>query len=140
MIANRSCPTSTVIPELPYANPGQAAEWLCFAFGFTVRIRIGNHRIQLNVGEGLNVGDGAVVAVEKGDRPSFASTMVRVEDADAHYQRSLSRGARILSPPTTYPYGERQYSVEDPEGHRWHFTQSVADVDPADWGGETGKL
>ncbi len=134
MIHNRSCPTSTVIPEIPYAHVSQAAEWLCFAFGFTVRIRIGNHRVQ------LNVGDGAVVVVEKGDRPSFATTMVRIEDADAHYQRSLSRGARILSPPTTYPYGERQYSVEDPEGHIWRFTQSVSDIDPAEWGGETGKL
>jgi uncharacterized glyoxalase superfamily protein PhnB len=134
MISNRSCPTSTVIPELPYANPGQAAEWLCFAFDFTVRIRIGNHRIQ------LNVGDGAIVVIEKGDRPSFASTMVRVADADAHYKRSLSRGARVLSPPTTYPYGERQYCVEDPEGHQWRFTQSVADIDPAEWGGEAAKL
>jgi len=134
MLSNRSCPPSTVIPELPYANVGQAAEWLCFVFGFTVRIRVGNHRIQ------LNVGDGAIVVVEKGDRPSFSITMVRVADADDHYQRSLSRGARVLSPPTTYQYGERQYSVEDPEGHQWRFTQSVADIHPDEWGGEAGLL
>jgi len=23
----------------------------------------------------------------------------------------------------------------DPGGHRWTFSQSIADVDPADWGG-----
>ena len=42
---------------------------------------------------------------------------------------------RISSPLTTYPFGERQYSAQDPFGHRWTFSQSVADVDPRDWGG-----
>jgi uncharacterized glyoxalase superfamily protein PhnB len=61
---------------------------------------------------------------------------VRVEDADAHHDRAVDAGARITSPPTDYPYGERQYSAEDPGGHLWTFSQSIADVDPADWGGE----
>jgi len=39
-----------------------------------------------------------------------------------------------LAPPTDYPYGERQYSAEDLGGHRWTFSQSIADVDPASWG------
>jgi uncharacterized glyoxalase superfamily protein PhnB len=42
----------------------------------------------------------------------------------------------VLSEPTTYPFGERQYSVIDIGGHRWTFTQTVADIDPAIWGGE----
>jgi uncharacterized glyoxalase superfamily protein PhnB len=40
-----------------------------------------------------------------------------------------------VSPPTDYPYGERQCTVEDLGGHHWTFSQSIADVDPADWGG-----
>lgn len=47
-------------------------------------------------------------------------------------------GARILSPPTDFPYGERQYNAEATGGHRWTFSQSIADVDPATWGGELG--
>ena len=39
--------------------------------------------------------------------------------------------------PADYSYGERQYSVLDPAGHLWTFTQSVADVTPETWGGET---
>jgi len=31
-------------------------------------------------------------------------------------------------------FGERQYTVEDPWGNRWTFSQSIADVDPAAWG------
>jgi len=33
MIANRSVPTSTVIPELPYDDVPAASEWICRAFG-----------------------------------------------------------------------------------------------------------
>jgi hypothetical protein len=32
-----------------------AARWLCDAFGFTERLRIGTHRIQLHVGAGSMV-------------------------------------------------------------------------------------
>ena len=46
-----------------------------------------------------------------------------------------SHGARILAEPADYPYGERRHSAEDPFGHRWTFTESIADVNPAEWGG-----
>ena len=66
--------------------------------------------------------------------------MVRVEDVDGHYERVKMRGARIVRPPADYPYGERQYTVTDPGGHNWTFSQSIADVNPEDWGGTPGKL
>jgi uncharacterized glyoxalase superfamily protein PhnB len=44
-------------------------------------------------------------------------------------------GARIVNPPIDYPYGERQYSVEDLGGHQWTFSQTIADVDHSSWGG-----
>ena len=59
---------------------------------------------------------------------------VRVEDADRHHEQAAKRGARIMHPPTDYPYGERQYSAADLGGHPWTFSQSIADVDPASWG------
>jgi len=48
-------------------------------------------------------------------------------------------GARILHPPTNYPYGERQYEVEDVGGHRWTFSQTIADVAPEEWGGTSSR-
>ncbi len=130
MLRNRSVPTASVIPELPYDDVGEAAEWLCKAFGFRERLRIGNHRAQ------LVFGDGAVIAVARSE--SFSgpcSVLVRVEDADAHRARADQHGAHILDEPTDYPYGERQYNAEDIGGHRWTFSQSIADADPASWGG-----
>jgi uncharacterized glyoxalase superfamily protein PhnB len=124
---NRSVPEATVIPELPYPDVREAADWLTKAFGFKERLQIGDHRAQL-VFE-----NGAVIAVQ-GDAPG-STLLVRVEDAEAHHARAASAGAKILSEPEDYPYGERQYSAVDPGGHRWTFSQSIADVDPADWGG-----
>jgi hypothetical protein len=31
-------------------------------------------------------------------------------------------------------YGERQYGVEDIEGHRWLFAKHARDVSPEEWG------
>jgi hypothetical protein len=33
-------------------NPTAAADWLSKAFGFSIRLRIANHRIQMKAGEG----------------------------------------------------------------------------------------
>ena len=88
----------------------------------------------------MNVGDGAMVCTERGDSPNHCTVMVRVENVDAHHEHARNSGARILRPPTTFPFGERQYSVEDIGGHQWRFTQSISDVDPVEWGGEPGQL
>ena len=127
MLTNRSIPDCTVIPELGYPDVGAAVAWLCDAFGFTLRIRIANHRAQ------LSVGDGAIVVREGnagGDR-----VMIRVDDADGHCQRAERAGARIVQRPTDHPFGERQYTAVDFAGREWVFSQSIADVAPEAWGG-----
>lgn len=131
MTTNRSMPPGPVIPELPYSDVPAAARWLCNAFGFAERLRIGSHRIQLHVGAG------SMVVVEAGESSAGGGrVMVPVADVDAHCARAREAGASIINEPTTHPYGERQYSVLDVGGHRWTFTQSVADSDPTSWGGE----
>ena len=64
---------------------------------------------------------------------------MRVADVDAHCRSAEQAGARIVLPPTDHVYGERQYTAEDLAGHRWTFSQTIADVDPATWGGELVK-
>lgn len=135
MRKNRSIPSATVIPELAYADVPAAAAWLCRAFGFTERLRIGDHRIQLLAGYG------AIVVMDRsreepGTSPAAHGVLIRVDDVDAHYARAVAAGAEVSSPPVTHPFGERQYGARDPGGHRWTFSQTVDDVDPASWGGE----
>jgi uncharacterized glyoxalase superfamily protein PhnB len=135
MLSNRSVPPCTVIPVLSYPDVGAAADWLCNPFGFRIRLRIGNHRIQ------LKAGDGCIVLAE-GNVPADTAhvVMVRVPDADSHHNRARQHGAQILSPPTDFPYGEGQYDTKDFAGHRWKFTQSIADVAPEEWGGTSVAL
>ena len=64
------------------------------------------------------------------------SLTVFVEDIDAHFERTKSAGARIVEELQETWYGERQYGVEDLEGHRWLFSQHVRDVPPQEWGAE----
>lgn len=131
-------PRATVIPTLGYPDVIEAANWLCDAFGFTVRLRIADHRIQMNVGE-----DGAIVVTElrAGAKVDHAhAMMIRVTGIDDHYEQAKAAGATIVQPPATQVYGERQYTAEDPAGHRWTFSETVADVTPESWGGTSVEL
>jgi uncharacterized glyoxalase superfamily protein PhnB len=132
---NRSVPPCPVIPVLYYPDPGVAAIWLGKAFGFTVRLRIANHRIQMRAGDGcFTIAEGAVV-------PNHSCVVqVRITDALGHCERARLAGALILSEPKDHVYGERQYNAEDFHGHRWDFTESMADVEPESWGGTSINL
>lgn len=135
MRSNRSVPPCPVIPVLRYPDPSMAAEWLGKAFGLTVRLRIANHRIQMRAGEGcLTIAEGDIV-------PNHSVTVqIRIEDAMSHCERARQAGAKILMEPTDYMYGERQYEAEDWYGHRWNFTETMADIEPESWGGISVNL
>ncbi|MGH2398719.1 MAG: VOC family protein [bacterium] len=146
MRVNRSMPTSMVIPVLAYPDVAHAVRWLCDAFGFTERLRIGDHRAQLTFGDGAIVvahqppGRGADSGDASESRPAPGgeaghSVMVRVEDVDRHHDQAKRHGAQIVQPPADYPYGERQYTAKDLAGCTWTFSQSIADVAPEEWGG-----
>jgi uncharacterized glyoxalase superfamily protein PhnB len=136
MKPNRSMPAPVVIPVLIYPDVRDAVAWLSTAFGFVERVQIGeNHRSQ------LTCGDGAIVVADVRNertppRPGEVthSVMVRVEHADAHCERARKHGANILMEPTDFEYGERQYTAEDPAGHQWTFSETLADVAPEAWG------
>jgi uncharacterized glyoxalase superfamily protein PhnB len=139
MKANRSIPVATVIPVLTYPDVRQAVAWLSAAFGFVERVRIGeNHRAQLRVGDGA-----LIVADVRGNRRPpragevISAVMVRVDDVRAHCERARAHGASILMEPTDFEYGERQYQAEDPAGHHWTFSETLADVAPEEWGGQS---
>jgi uncharacterized glyoxalase superfamily protein PhnB len=137
MKANRSIPQATVIPVLIYPDVRAAVQWLDEAFGFVERVRIGeNHRAQLRFGEGaVIIGD--VRKERRAPRPGEVthSVMVRVDDARAHCERAREHGAQIVMEPTDFEYGERQYTAQDPAGHQWTFSETLADIAPEEWGG-----
>ena len=138
-IRNPSAPPNSVTPVLAYDDVSAAVDWLTHVVGFVERVRIDDHRAQ------LAFGDGAVIVADathgrspfSPDSPVTHSVLVRVADIDAHYRAVRDAGGHPRSEPTDLPFGERQYSVIDPGGHLWTFTQSIAEVRPEDWGGST---
>jgi uncharacterized glyoxalase superfamily protein PhnB len=128
-------PASPVIPVLAYPSVAEAVAWLTAAFGFTLRLGIGDHRAQLHAGDGaLVVTGGGETSAARGSGSD--SVMIRVEDARTHYARAVAHGAHIIAPPADHPYGERQYTALDHTGRAWTFSETIADVDPAAWGGD----
>ncbi len=143
MIVNRSAPGAAVVPVLVYDDVSKALEFLLGAFGFSERLRAGGPGGRIMHAQ-LSTGNGAIMIGAQGGefRPPNSSSVsqyvvVHVEDLDAHYERAKRYGAHILSDPADKPFGERQYSAADPAGHRWTFSQSIADVAPESWGAIT---
>ena len=139
-VANRSAPKSPVVPVLVYEDVGKAIEWLCGAFGFTERLRAAGPggritHAQLSISGG-DIMIGAAGADFRPPRPNEVNqyALVRVEDVERHCDYAKRFGARIVQPLTTMSFGERLYTAEDLAGHRWTFSQSVADVAPEQWG------
>lgn len=127
--------------SLAYADAPAAIEWLCRVLGFEAQLVVPGApgtvvHSQLTFGP-----DGLImISTEKDDRPyrspkslggkSTASTMLFVDDVDAHHARVAATGATITDPPATHDYGpeywtDRSYGVADPEGHQWWLTQRI---------------
>jgi uncharacterized glyoxalase superfamily protein PhnB len=139
VISNQSAPAATVVPLLIYEDVGKAIDWLCGAFGFSERLRAERDGIvghaQLVVAEGaimLGRQGGPYLAPRPGEVHQYV--VVHVEDVDGHFEQAKQVGARIVEPPHDMPFGERQYTADDYAGHRWTFSQHIADVRPQEWG------
>lgn len=139
-IVNRSAPTATVVPVLIYEDVAKAIVWLCEAFGFSERLRAARADGVIMHAQ-LSIREGAVMLGAPGAafRPPHTNevnqyVIVRVEDVDRHFEHAKRFGARIVQPPVDMPFGERVYTAEDLGGHRWTFSQSIADVPLEYWG------
>jgi len=138
MLTNRSVPANIILPHVVYQNLADAIVWLNTTFGFAEHYRYGEpvSGAQLHLGE-------AWIMVRQ-TRPGCASPAqlgygtqsltVFVDDVDAHFRRTKSVNAKIVEDLHETEYGERQYGVEDIEGHHWLFSQHVRDVSPDQWG------
>jgi len=126
-------PESPIIPVLAYDSVSEAVQWLCRAFGFTLRWRIGEHRAQLAVDA-----TSAIAIVQGRSAAATADhVMIRVADVGSHRERALAAGV-LVGPLGDHVFGERQYAAVDHAGRTWVFTETIADVDPQEWGAVTG--
>jgi len=55
-----------------------------------------------------------------------------VNDVDAVARQAVAAGARIVRPVQDQFYGDRNGTLEDPFGHRWHVSTHIEDVSAAE--------
>jgi len=137
MLKNRSVPADVVPPHITYRNVDDALIWLTKAFGFTEHYHYGERggRIQcaqMHFGDVWIMLNGARVPHKSGTK--LKAITIFVDDVDAHFERAKSAGAKIFEELHETEYGERQYGVEDIEGHHWLFSRHARDVSPDEWG------
>lgn len=143
MLKNRSVPTETILPHVYYQNLDDAIAWLTDTFGFKEHYRYGEpiSGAQMHLGEAWimvsSARPGETSPVQSGY--SSQSLTVFVDDVDAHFSRTKSAGAKIVEDLNETIYGERQYGVEDLEGHHWLFSRHARDVSPTEWGAKIAK-
>ena len=141
MLKNRSVPADVILPHLTYQSVAEALAWLTHAFGFTEHYRYGKPDGTVE-GAQMHLGDAWIML--NSSRPGRASPAeagcgtqsltVFVDDVDAHFERAMSAGAKIVEELHETFYGERQYGAQDLETHHWLFSQHARDVSPDEWG------
>ncbi|MEP6565076.1 MAG: VOC family protein [Mesorhizobium sp.] len=115
-------------PTLRYRNAPKMIDWLCEAFGFSVRARYGEgdvvHHAELTFGSSMimlgtarddKFGQMVGAPGSGGGRAIY----VAVTDADATYLSANEAGAEILEELVDRDYGSREFICRDPEGNVW---------------------
>jgi uncharacterized glyoxalase superfamily protein PhnB len=107
-----------IYPFMRFADAEAALEWLGRAFGFEEHAAYRDDDGTIQHAE-IGLGTG-IVMFGQGD-PASQGVYVGVEDADAHYERARAAGAEITREIEDTPYGSREYTARDLEGHVWSF-------------------
>lgn len=130
-----SHPTNApIIPTLRYRDAAAAIEWLCRAFGFEKHMVVPDG--DGGIGHAQLTYRGAMIMLGTARDDAFGklqrtpadvggvgtqSPYVIVPDADAHHERAVAAGAKVVYALRDEDYGGRGYSCLDPEGHLWNF-------------------
>jgi uncharacterized glyoxalase superfamily protein PhnB len=124
-----------VIPLIVYADIARAHDFLVEVFGFAAggvqydgtgravhgEVRAGDTTIWLHA-----VSPDHRMDTPRGKPATYGGFVVHVPDVDEHFERVRAAGAKIDSVPKDQEYGQREYGVSDPEGHRWWFATPIS--------------
>lgn len=121
-----------VVPYLLYDDAGAAMDWLIRVFGFTERVRDRAEDGSVRHGELVLDGGGVIMLGSPGAGfrgPAELGTVtqlvcITVTGLPAHRERAEAAGAEVsgLSPQAGRAHS---YTVDDPEGHRWYFSEPL---------------
>lgn len=142
-------PHPTIVPALFYKDAKAALEFLQKAFGFELSLLIEDDQGNLQHSQ-LSFGDALIMVgtewSEKHQSPASLNgrntqtthVYLRNQSVDEHCRIARAAGADIYMEPADQFYGDRTYQARDPEGHMWSFSETVRQVEPAEWDKATG--
>ncbi len=120
---------------LVYSDVEAAFDHLIRVFGLGPGHLVRNDDGEVVHGE-LHAGDGVLwlhpetrdfgLASPRAVGAATACMAIMVDDVDAHFRQAVEHGATIVYEPVDQPYGYREYSARDLEGHLWSFMKPLA--------------
>jgi uncharacterized glyoxalase superfamily protein PhnB len=126
-------PDPQVVPYLLYADAGAAMDWLIKTFAFTERVRDKRSDGAVRHAELLLDSGGVIMLGSPG--PGFRGPRelgevtqmlcITVTDVPAHRDRAGAAGATV-SEISIRANQAHSYTVDDPEGHRWYFSEPLS--------------
>ena len=106
------------LPALPFDNVPGAVAYYRDVLGFRINYQ------QADLGVMDRDAITILLIARTAEYKGIGSFEVYVSDADALYEELSRKGARILGPPVSRPWGLRDFTVIDPEGNRITFAQT----------------
>jgi uncharacterized glyoxalase superfamily protein PhnB len=121
-----------VVPYLLYEDAGAAMDWLTKVFGFAERVRDRQDEGTVRHGELLLDNGGVIMLGSPGDGfrgPARLGEVtqllcITVTDLPSHRERAQAMGADV-SEISMRADRAHSYTVDDPEGHRWYFSEPL---------------
>jgi len=119
-----------VVPYLLYADAGAAMDWLIKAFAFTERVRdqrsdgiVRHGELLLDNGGVIMLGSAGTDFRGPGQLGEVTQLQcITITNLPAHRDRAQAAGATVSE--IGIRAGQaRSYTVDDPEGHRWYFSE-----------------
>jgi predicted enzyme related to lactoylglutathione lyase len=106
------------LPELPFDHVPAAVAYYRDVLGF----RINYQQDDLGVMDRDAI---TILLISRTDQhKGIGSFGAYVTNVDALYEELLAKGAKVLGPPVSRPWGLRNFIVIDPEGNRLTFSQT----------------
>ncbi|OLF11605.1 glyoxalase [Actinophytocola xinjiangensis] len=119
-------PNKTVWPTLQARNAPALIDFLVNTLGFEKTAVYADGDLVAHAQLDWPEGGGVMLGSHRPGRawtrePGTAGMYVVTDDVDALYERVRSSGATIVSELADQDYGNREFSIADPEGNYWSF-------------------
>jgi uncharacterized glyoxalase superfamily protein PhnB len=113
--------TQSVFPSFRYRDAKAAIGWLKDTLGFEELHVYENDDGTIAHAELVIAGNVIMLGSARDDAPPAPSTTyIALDEVDSLHERAAAAGGEP-SELTEQDYGSRDFSIEDPDGHRWSF-------------------